>query len=70
MERIIQLAASFPNESKAANEISGTLIKNLWDKLRHPPISHLGYESRYRAADGAGNVGYSNSFSRKSGPFL
>lgn len=63
MERVIQLAASFPNESKEANDISGTLIKNLWDNLRHPPISYLGDESRYRAADGAGNVGYSNSFS-------
>lgn len=70
MERVIQLAASFPNESKAANDISDTLIKNLWDNLRHPPISYLGYESRYRAADGAGNVGYFNSFSGQSGPFL
>lgn len=63
MERIIQLATSSPNGSKAANDISGTLIKNLWDNLRHPQISYLGDESRYRAADGAGNVGYSNSFS-------
>lgn len=70
MERIIQLAASFPNESKAANDISGTLLKNLWDNLRHPPISYLGDESRYRAADGAGNVGYSNSYSRQSGLFF
>lgn len=63
MERIIQLAASFPNESKAAKDISDTLIKNLWDNLRHSQISYLGDESRYRAADGSGNVGYSISFS-------
>lgn len=55
IERIIQAAASLPNGSEAANDISGRFIKLLWDKLQHPPISYLGDDFKYRSADGSNN---------------
>lgn len=56
MERIIQLAASLPDGSETRTKLTGTLIKNLWDTLLHPPVSYLGDENQYRTADGSNNV--------------
>src|SRR5436190_6603055 len=56
MERVIQLAASLPDESDTQIKLTGTLIKGLWDSLQHPPLSYLGDENVYRAADGSNNV--------------
>ncbi|KAK7739055.1 hypothetical protein SLS53_005953 [Cytospora paraplurivora] len=54
-EGIIQLAASLPNGSGLRDDLSGTFIKTLWNNLEHPPISYLGEEFKYRAADGSNN---------------
>ncbi|MCJ1472897.1 hypothetical protein MMC13_001546 [Lambiella insularis] len=54
-EHVIQLAASLPNGSKAANDLSGSFIKILWNNLHHPPISYLGDDFKYRSADGSNN---------------
>jgi hypothetical protein len=55
-ESIIQLAASLPNNSELREDLSGAFIKTLWSNLQHPPISYLGEEFKYRAADGSNNV--------------
>lgn len=59
MERVIQLAASLPEDSGKLKDLTGKLIKNLWENLHHPPLSYLGEEYRYRRADGSHNVSYS-----------
>jgi hypothetical protein len=33
-----------------------SLIGKLWNGLRHPPLSYLGDDFQYRAADGSNNV--------------
>ncbi|SCO78474.1 related to Psi-producing oxygenase A [Fusarium oxysporum] len=55
VENIMQLAASLPNGSRARDDLNAAFIKRLWDNLRHPPLSYLGDEFRYRAADGSNN---------------
>ncbi|KAK2808634.1 hypothetical protein FQN50_004498 [Emmonsiellopsis sp. PD_5] len=55
MERVIQLVASLPPESKAREQLTNTFVTELWDSLPHPPLSYLGDDYRYRAADGSNN---------------
>lgn len=55
MEKIIQLAASLPAESKALGDLTGQFIKLLWENLEHPPLSYQGDEYKYRTADGCNN---------------
>ncbi|PGH01900.1 prostaglandin-endoperoxide synthase 2 [Blastomyces parvus] len=55
MERIIQLVANLPAESSARMQLSQTFVKSLWVSLPHPPLTYLGDEYRYRAADGSNN---------------
>ncbi|ODH51178.1 hypothetical protein GX48_02604 [Paracoccidioides brasiliensis] len=55
MERIIQLVASLPPESTARVKLTNSFVKSLWVSLPHPPLSYLGDEYRYRAADGSYN---------------
>ncbi|RFU32995.1 hypothetical protein B7463_g3353, partial [Scytalidium lignicola] len=55
VENIIQLAASLPNGSRVRDDLNGVFISRLWDNLRHPPLSYLGDEFRYRTADGSNN---------------
>ncbi len=56
IERIVNLAASIPEESKGRNIIAGALVKNLWETLDHPPLTRLGDQYKYRAADGSNSV--------------
>ncbi|KAK3937994.1 heme peroxidase [Diplogelasinospora grovesii] len=55
VENIIQLAASLPNGSRVRDGLNAAFINTLWNNLRHPPLSYLGDEFRYRAADGSNN---------------
>ncbi|KAK7219323.1 hypothetical protein V2G26_007326 [Clonostachys chloroleuca] len=55
MERVIQLAISLPDGSDIQTKLTGTLVKELWDSLQHPPLSYLGDEYEYRTADGSNN---------------
>jgi hypothetical protein len=55
LESIIQTAASLPPNSKACKDLSGILIKPLWEDLHHPPLSYLGDKYRYRKSDGSNN---------------
>ncbi|EQL36018.1 prostaglandin-endoperoxide synthase 1 [Blastomyces dermatitidis ATCC 26199] len=55
MERIIQLVANLPAESSARTQLTQTFVKSLWVSLPHPPLTYLGDEYRYRAADGSNN---------------
>jgi hypothetical protein len=55
MEHIVQLAASFPKGSPTANLLTDAFIKNLWNNLKHPPVSYMGDAWRYRTADGSNN---------------
>ncbi|KAL4803636.1 Psi-producing oxygenase A [Aspergillus unguis] len=55
MERVIQLTAGLPSNSRNAAELTKSFLNMLWNDLEHPPISYLGYDSMYRNADGSGN---------------
>ena len=55
MEKILQLAASLPAQSKALGDLTGQFIKILWENLEHPPLSYEGDEYKYRTADGSNN---------------
>lgn len=55
MEKIIQLAASLPDESRGQSELSAGIIGALWNNIQHPPLSLQGHTYRYRAADGSNN---------------
>lgn len=56
MEKIIQLVSSLPSTSSMQGNITDGLITNLWNVLRHPPLSYVGDLYKYRAADGSYNV--------------
>ncbi|KAL4803481.1 heme peroxidase [Aspergillus unguis] len=61
IENVIQSASSLPNTSGLRNRVTDTFVSTLWDNLRHPPLSYLGDEFRYRMADGSrNNVMYPN----------
>lgn len=56
MERVIALVADLPHQSKLREELTNTLITELWDSLEHPPLLYIGEEYMYRSADGSNNV--------------
>lgn len=55
MERIIQLAADLPVESRTSATLTNAFLNQLWTDLQHPPHSYLGTEYIYRKADGSNN---------------
>lgn len=55
LEKAIQWAASYPKDSPAAGAITNVMLENLWDNLKHPPLSYMGDVWKYRAADGSHN---------------
>lgn len=55
MERVIQLAAELPLDSKAGVGLTNGFLTKLWNDLGHPPISGLGPDQQYRNADGSNN---------------
>lgn len=56
MEKIIQFVASLPESSKLQGALTSALIGNLWNTLKHPPLSYVGDKYEYRQADGSYNV--------------
>lgn len=56
MEQLIQLVASLPCPSPLQISMTNSFIGTLWNVLRHPPLSYVGDEFTYRAADGSNNV--------------
>jgi hypothetical protein len=59
LEKIIQLACSLPHGSPGEKKLTGELLDILWTNLKHPPLSYMGDDWRYRTADGSNNVGLS-----------
>ncbi|KAI6364264.1 hypothetical protein MCOR08_006210 [Pyricularia oryzae] len=55
MERVMQLVARLPTESKKRAELTDSLINELWESLDHPPLNYLGPEHSYRTPDGSYN---------------
>ncbi|KAJ9312670.1 heme peroxidase [Paecilomyces variotii] len=55
MERVIQLAAELPSTSRNGKALTNTFLTQLWNDLKHPPLSYLGSEFAYRQADGSNN---------------
>lgn len=58
VEKVVQLAASLPNDTKIRADLNSRFIHRLWSSLQHPPISYLGDKFMYRSADGSGNVSH------------
>jgi hypothetical protein len=56
LEGIIQAVSSLPDESSARALLTSKLLSDLWDNLKHPPLSHTGDTFKYRTADGSYNV--------------
>jgi hypothetical protein len=57
MERVIQMVANLPSNSKLRTELTNTFLGELWYSLEHPPSLYLGDQYKYRQADGSYNVG-------------
>ncbi|KAL2003634.1 hypothetical protein VTN02DRAFT_3018 [Thermoascus thermophilus] len=55
MERVIQLASGLPSTSRSGIALTHTFLNQLWNDLKHPPISYLSAEYAYRKADGSNN---------------
>ncbi|KAE8168156.1 heme peroxidase [Aspergillus tamarii] len=55
MERIIQLVAKLPSESRTRVKLTNMFLGELWDSLPHPPLSYVGDKYAYRSADGSYN---------------
>ncbi|OGE48982.1 hypothetical protein PENARI_c024G08716 [Penicillium arizonense] len=55
LEKIIQLACSLPHGSPGEKKLTGELLDILWTNLKHPPLSYMGDDWRYRTADGSNN---------------
>jgi hypothetical protein len=56
VEHLIQLVASLPTNSSLQTSLTDSLLGNLWNVLRHPPLSYLGDKFKFRMADGSNNV--------------
>ena len=66
MEKVIQLVANLPSNSKLRVELTNGFLGELWYTLEHPPSIYVGEEYQYRKADGSCNVSYSNNLPRSS----
>ncbi|PVH91026.1 heme peroxidase, partial [Periconia macrospinosa] len=55
LENTIKWAASYPAGSPTASLLTHAMLGNLWDNLKHPPLSYMGDAWRYRTADGSHN---------------
>jgi Animal haem peroxidase len=55
MERVIQLAAELPLDSKTGIGLTKGFLARLWNDLDHPPLDSLGSDMKYRSADGSNN---------------
>ncbi|EGE05562.1 fatty acid oxygenase [Trichophyton equinum CBS 127.97] len=55
MERVINLVAGLPPQSKMRKDLTNVFVKQLWDSLLHPPPTMLGDDYKYRSADGSYN---------------
>ena len=55
LENTIKWAASYQKGSPTAGMLTNTMLSNLWDNLKHPPLSYMGDTWRYRMADGSHN---------------
>ena len=55
MERLIQLTSELSPTSKDGALLSNMFVQQLYDDLQHPPVSSLGHDHKYRAADGSFN---------------
>ena len=55
MERVIRLAAQLPLTSAAGIGVTNSFLTQLWNDLKHPPLSYLGEDFIYRKADGSNN---------------
>ncbi|KAF2152176.1 heme peroxidase [Myriangium duriaei CBS 260.36] len=55
LEKTIQWACSFDKDSPASAILTDAMLANLWDNLKHPPLSYMGNDHRYRMADGSNN---------------
>jgi hypothetical protein len=56
MEKVIQLVANLPSNSKTRTELTNTFLGELWYSLEHPPSLYVGEKFQYRQADGSYNV--------------
>ena len=55
MERVVQLAAELPIDSRSGVSLTNNFINMLWADLEHPPLSYLDERYKYRQADGSYN---------------
>ncbi|KAI1372552.1 linoleate diol synthase [Hypoxylon crocopeplum] len=55
MERVIQLVAELPSNSRLREELTNVFLNELWYTLDHPPLLYMGEKHEYRMADGSWN---------------
>lgn len=55
LEGLVKVLSKLDDGSKLSNQLTNGFIDNLWNALPHPPMTSLGKEYKYRAADGSNN---------------
>ena len=55
METVIRLAFRLPLASPAGICVTNSYLTQLWNDLKHPPLSYMGDNFMYRKADGSNN---------------
>ncbi|KAL9587477.1 MAG: hypothetical protein Q9212_000179 [Teloschistes hypoglaucus] len=55
MEKLMQLVAGLPSNSKLRVDLTNSFIDELWNSLQHPPMSYMGDKYTYRQPDGSHN---------------
>ncbi|KIH93820.1 prostaglandin-endoperoxide synthase 1 [Sporothrix brasiliensis 5110] len=55
MERVIQLVAGLPTQSRKRELLTSNFVTELWESLEHPPALFVGDKFQYRMADGSYN---------------
>jgi linoleate 8R-lipoxygenase / 9,12-octadecadienoate 8-hydroperoxide 8R-isomerase len=69
MERVIQLAAELPLDSRSGTSLTNGFLTKLWDDLGHPPVSSLAPEFKYRSADGSNNNPWNPQLGAAGSPY-
>lgn len=55
MEKLMQLVAGLPSNSKLRVDLTNSFIDELWNSLQHPPMTYMGDKYTYRQPDGSHN---------------
>ena len=62
MEGVIRLASQLPLASSAGKGVTRLFLTQLWNDLKHPPLSYLGGSAKYSKVDGRKDEMFGDDF--------